>query len=89
MARFGTPFGCGAGLGGFLANNIAPGSGRLFGWSISADKTAPRGPIPYPGAGAVSGRLSLFAIAGGGRTPAEELLEDYRSVDPVFSDYAY
>jgi glutamate--cysteine ligase len=36
----------------------------------------------------------LFAIAGGGRTPAEELLEDYRTrwggvVDPVFSDYAY
>jgi glutamate--cysteine ligase len=36
----------------------------------------------------------LFAIAGGGRTPAEELLEDYRarwggSVDPVFTDYAY
>jgi len=37
----------------------------------------------------VSGSLSLFAIAGGGHTPAEELLEDYRSVDPVFSDYAY
>jgi glutamate--cysteine ligase len=36
----------------------------------------------------------LFAIAGGGRTPAEELLEDYRtrwgnSIDPVFTDYAY
>ena len=36
----------------------------------------------------------LFAIAGGGRTPAEELLEDYRtrwgsSIDPVFADYAY
>ena len=36
----------------------------------------------------------LFAIAGGGRTPAEELLEDYHarwggSVDPVFTDYAY
>ena len=36
----------------------------------------------------------LFAIAGGGRTPAEELLEDYRTrwggvIDPVFSDYAY
>src|SRR5215468_3692394 len=36
----------------------------------------------------------LFAIAGGGRTPAEELLEDYRtrwggSIDPIFTDYAY
>ena len=36
----------------------------------------------------------LFAIAGSGHTPAEELLEDYRTrwggnVDPVFSDYAY
>src|SRR5882762_3568090 len=36
----------------------------------------------------------LFAIAGGGRTPAEELLEDYRTrwggvIDPVFTDYAY
>jgi len=36
----------------------------------------------------------LFAIAGSGRTPAEELLEDFRTrwagqVDPVFSDHAY
>ena len=36
----------------------------------------------------------LFAIAGSGRTPAEELLDDYRTrwgglVDPVFADYAY
>src|SRR5271157_5838869 len=36
----------------------------------------------------------LFAIAGSGRTPAEELLEDYRTrwsgeVDPAFTDYAY
>ncbi|HEY1258658.1 MAG TPA: glutamate--cysteine ligase [Stellaceae bacterium] len=36
----------------------------------------------------------LFAIAGSGRTPAEELLEDFRSrwhgaIDPVFADYAY
>src|ERR1700731_3651239 len=36
----------------------------------------------------------LFAIAGAGRTPAEELLEDFRTrwggkVDPVFTDYAY
>ena len=36
----------------------------------------------------------LFAIAGSGRTPAEELLDDYRSrwggaIDPVFTDYAY
>jgi len=36
----------------------------------------------------------LFAIAGSGRTPAEELLEDFRTrwggnVDPVFTDYAY
>jgi glutamate--cysteine ligase len=36
----------------------------------------------------------LFAIAGSGRTPAEELLEDYRTrwdgvIDPVFTDYAY
>ena len=36
----------------------------------------------------------LFAIAGSGRTPAEELLEDFRArwggdVDPVFSEYAY
>ncbi|HLZ67463.1 MAG TPA: glutamate--cysteine ligase [Aliidongia sp.] len=37
---------------------------------------------------------TLFQIAGSGRTPAEELLSDYetkwnRSVDPVFTDYAY
>jgi glutamate--cysteine ligase len=37
---------------------------------------------------------TLFAIAGSGRTPAEELLEDYRTrwhgnIDPVFTDYAY
>ena len=36
----------------------------------------------------------LFAIAGSGRTPAEELLDDYRSrwggvIDPIFTDYAY
>jgi glutamate--cysteine ligase len=36
----------------------------------------------------------LFAIAGSGRTPAEELLEDFRSrwrgtIDPVFNEYAY
>ena len=36
----------------------------------------------------------LFAIAGSGRTPAEELLEDFRTrwhgaIDPVFADYAY
>ena len=36
----------------------------------------------------------LFAIAGSGRTPAEELLEDFHTrwhghVDPVFTDYAY
>jgi glutamate--cysteine ligase len=36
----------------------------------------------------------LFAIAGSGRTPAEELLEDFRTrwggnIDPVFTDYAY
>ena len=36
----------------------------------------------------------LFAIAGSGRTAADELLEDYRTrwggdVDPVFTDYAY
>jgi glutamate--cysteine ligase len=36
----------------------------------------------------------LFTIAGSGRTPAEELLEDYyqrwgESVDPVYRDYAY
>ncbi|HUC11657.1 MAG TPA: glutamate--cysteine ligase, partial [Stellaceae bacterium] len=37
---------------------------------------------------------SLFTIAGSGRTPAEELLDDYRTrwrgnIDPVFVDYAY
>jgi glutamate--cysteine ligase len=36
----------------------------------------------------------LFTIAGAGRTPAEELLEDYHArwgsnIDPVFTDYAY
>src|SRR5437660_8393133 len=36
----------------------------------------------------------LFAIAGSGRTPAEELLEDFQTrwggkIDPVFTDYAY
>ncbi|HEV2100125.1 MAG TPA: glutamate--cysteine ligase [Stellaceae bacterium] len=36
----------------------------------------------------------LFAIAGSGRTPAEELLEDFRArwhgeIDSVFTDYAY
>ncbi len=36
----------------------------------------------------------LFAIAGSGRTPSEELLEDFRTrwhgkIDPVFTDYAY
>jgi glutamate--cysteine ligase len=36
----------------------------------------------------------LFAIAGSGRTPAEELLEDFGSrwrgsIDPVFIDYSY
>ena len=36
----------------------------------------------------------LFAIAGSGRTPAEELLEDFQTrwggeIDPVFVDYAY
>jgi glutamate--cysteine ligase len=36
----------------------------------------------------------LFTIASSGRTPAEELLEDYRirwrgKIDPVFTDYAY
>jgi glutamate--cysteine ligase len=36
----------------------------------------------------------LFAIAGSGRSPAEELLEDFRArwhgrIDPVFTDYAY
>jgi glutamate--cysteine ligase len=36
----------------------------------------------------------LFAIAGSGRTPAEELLADFRTrwagdIDPVFTDYAY
>ena len=36
----------------------------------------------------------LFAIAAAGRTPAEELLEDFRTrwsgkIDPVFTDYSY
>jgi glutamate--cysteine ligase len=36
----------------------------------------------------------LFAIAGSGRAPAEELLDDFRTrwrgeIDPVFTDYAY
>jgi glutamate--cysteine ligase len=36
----------------------------------------------------------LFAIAGSGRTPAEELLESFnrrwhRNIDPVFVDYSY
>jgi glutamate--cysteine ligase len=36
----------------------------------------------------------LFAIASSGRTPAEELLEDFRTrwggvIDPVFADYSY
>jgi glutamate--cysteine ligase len=36
----------------------------------------------------------LFAIAGSGRTPSEELLEDFRTrwrgdINPVFTDYAY
>jgi glutamate--cysteine ligase len=36
----------------------------------------------------------LFAIAGSGHTPAEELLEDFHTrwggnIDPVFTDYAY
>jgi glutamate--cysteine ligase len=36
----------------------------------------------------------LFAIAASGRTPAEELLEDFRTrwggaIDPVFAEYAY
>jgi glutamate--cysteine ligase len=36
----------------------------------------------------------LFSIAGSGRTPAEELLEDFRTrwdskIDPVYTDYAY
>src|SRR5262249_3677193 len=36
----------------------------------------------------------LFAIAASGRTPAEELLDDFRSrwrgaIDPVFAEYAY
>ena len=36
----------------------------------------------------------LFAIAGSGRTPAEELLEDFGArwggkVDPVYTDYSY
>jgi glutamate--cysteine ligase len=37
---------------------------------------------------------TLFAIAGSGRTPAEELLEDFLTrwrdrIDPVFTEYAY
>ena len=37
---------------------------------------------------------ALFAIAGGGRTPAEELVEDYRTrwggrVEPVYTEWAY
>ncbi|HVJ53809.1 MAG TPA: glutamate--cysteine ligase [Aliidongia sp.] len=37
---------------------------------------------------------TLFAIAGSGRTPAEELLADYRDrwhgkIDPIYDDYAY
>ena len=37
---------------------------------------------------------ALFAIAGGGRTPAEELVEDYRTrwggrLDPLFTEQAY
>ena len=37
---------------------------------------------------------TLFAIAGSGRTPAEELLEDFRTrwrgtIDPLFTEYAY
>jgi glutamate--cysteine ligase len=33
-------------------------------------------------------------VAGSGRTPAEELLEDFRTrwggqIDPVYTDYAY
>jgi glutamate--cysteine ligase len=36
----------------------------------------------------------LFAVAGAGRTPAEELLEDFQArwggrIDPIFIDYAY
>lgn len=36
----------------------------------------------------------LFAIAHSGRTPAEELLEDFRTrwqgeINPIYSDYAY
>ena len=36
----------------------------------------------------------LFAIAGSGRTPAEELLEDFHTrwsgkIDPVFTEYSY
>ena len=36
----------------------------------------------------------LFAVAGSGRSPAEELLEDFHTrwrgnIDPVFVDYAY
>jgi glutamate--cysteine ligase len=37
---------------------------------------------------------TLFAIAGSGRTPAEELLDDFRTrwhgtIDPLFTEYAY
>ncbi|MGE0259804.1 MAG: glutamate--cysteine ligase [Alphaproteobacteria bacterium] len=37
---------------------------------------------------------ALFAIAGGGRTPAEELLEDFRTrwggrIEPIFTEHAY
>ena len=37
---------------------------------------------------------ALFTIAGGGRTPAEELLEDFRTrwggrIEPIFTERAY
>lgn len=37
---------------------------------------------------------TLFTIAGSGRTPAEELIEDYRTrwaghIEPVYTDQAY
>jgi glutamate--cysteine ligase len=37
---------------------------------------------------------NLFSIAGSGRTPAEELIEDYNTrwggrIEPIFTEYAY
>ena len=92
--------GAGAGSGGTLSIICRPLpsciAGHPSGSFIAASGARPDSDIQRSRSHevmAISAR-NWVPVAGAGRTPAEELLEDYHArwgsnIDPVFTDYAY